>query len=654
MLFIPANFKEKFFYTFILCSLYTSTFAQNGKILFTVNGQPTYTDEFSYIYGKTNGAKADYSRGSLEEYLDLYTKFKMKVARAREMKLDTLPALKEELNGYRRQLADSYLTDREVGEKLAREAHARMVKDLKISHILFRVDKDTAGPYNRALSVQTRLQKGESFESLVIAESDDTYSKTKGGNIGYVTAMLPEGFYDLETAIYNTPVGKTTGIVRTSMGYHIARVDAQRPARGEIEAAHILKRFKIQEVEQPDAKRIIDSIYTALKGGANFEALAAKYSDDAGTSTHGGYLTPFGIGRYEPPFEDAAFSIEKDGDYTAPFQSSIGWHIIKRIKRTPIEGFDAMKTRLKARIQRDGRYSVAKLALVERIKREAPLFETADALKKYATTLDSSFITYSWKKPEAGDAPMFRFSTEKDITANQFTEYLTRQANNRINYAIQTHNDIPAVTQKLYNDFVNERALAYEELQLDKKYPDFRNLMREYEEGILLFEAMKTNIWDKASLDSVGLEKFYNDNKSKFMWNDRSSMIYYTVADSAKDHEYDEIRKYAGKHTPQEVIKKFNAKKDLVSFREESVERGKGKILGEGMWKQGTLIDNKAGRNFVKVEKVRPPSQKTLKEARGFVVADYQDYLEKQWLQDLTKSYKLQVNRDVFETLVKK
>ncbi len=654
MLSIPAIFKKVFFFALILCSFCTSAFAQNGKVLFTVNGVPTYTDEFTYIYSKTNGTKADYSRGSLEEYLDLYTKFKMKVARAREMKLDTIPALKEELNGYRRQLADSYLTDREVGEKLAREAHTRMLKDLKISHILFRVDKDTVIPYNRALTVQIRLQKGESFETLAKAESDDTFNKANGGSIGYVTAMLPEGFYDLETAIYNTPIGQTTGIVRTAMGYHIARVDGERPARGEMEAAHILKRFKLQNVDQPDAKRIIDSIYTALKGGANFETLAAKYSDDANTSTHGGYLPPFGIGRYENAFEDAAFGIEKDGDITAPFQSSIGWHIIKRIKRTPIEGFDAMKTRLKAKIQRDGRYSAAKLALVDRIKREAPISEMPDALKKYSSNLDSSFLTYSWKKPGVSDAPLFHFGTEKDITANQFTDYLSRQANNRITYAVQTRNDIPAVTQKLYNDFVNERALAYEELQLDKKYPDFRNLMREYEEGILLFEAMKTNIWDKASQDSVGLEKYYNENKSRFMWNDRSSMIYYTVSDSVKDHQYDEIRKFSVRHSPAEVIKKFNVQKDIVTFREESVERGKGKILGEGMWKQGTFIDNKAARNFIKVEKVRPPSQKTLKEARGFVVADYQDYLEKQWLQDLTKNYKLQVNRDVFEALVKK
>ena len=654
MLLTQKSIKKAVFYTLVLCGFGSAAFAQNNPVLFTVNGQPTYTDEFNYIYSKTNGAKADYSRGSLEEYLDLYTKFKMKVARAREMKLDTLPALKEELNGYRRQLADSYLTDREVGEKLAREAHTRMLKDLKISHILFRIEKDTIAPYQRALAVQTRLQKGEKFEDLVASESEDTYSKTKGGALGYVTAMLPDGYYDLETAIYSTPIGQMTDIVRSAMGYHIARVDGARPARGEVEAAHILKRFKKEGVDQPDAKRLIDSIYTALKGGANFEELATKYSDDGQSSTRGGYLAPFGIGRYEPAFEDAAFAIEKDGDITAPFQSSIGWHIIKRIKRTPIESFDALKTRLKARIQRDSRYNAAKLALVERIKREGPYTEIPGALKNYTASLDSSFLTYAWKKPVVSEAPMYHFGTEKDITANQFTEYLNRQANNRITYAVQARNDISAVTQKLYADFVNERALAYEELQLDKKYPDFRNLMREYEEGILLFEAMKVNIWDKASLDSAGLEKFYAANKSKFMWNDRSSLIYYTVSDSAKDHQFDEIKKYSAKHTPLEVVKKFNTQKEVVTFKEETVERGKGKIMGDAMWKQGTINASPNTRNFIKVQKVLPPSQKTLKEARGFVVADYQDYLEKQWLQDLTKSYKLQVNRDVFEALVKK
>ena len=637
------------------CFLFAAqSFGQSDPVLFTVDGKPVNVSEFNYIYTKTNGAKADFSKVSVMEYLDLYTRFKMKVARAKEMRLDTIPALIEELAGYRRQLADSYLTDREVSDKLVKEAYDRMLKDINVSHILIKIEKnDTLNAYKSIQEVKSRLSKGEKFEAVAKAMSQDETSKDNGGLIGYLTAMLPEGFYSFETAIYTTSVGKTSGIVRSPMGYHIIKVNAERPARGEIEVAHILIRTKRDGLEQPDAKVRIDKLYSDLKSGKAFEELATRYTEDQNSQSKAGYLGFFGIGRYEVGFEDAAFALAKDGDYTQPYESSLGWHIIRRISKKDIEPYDVIKSRLKARIQRDSRYELAREAMVERIKKEAKFTEGVATRDKFIGTLDSSFLTYAYRMPDNASSEKLLSFDGATTTVADWANWLGESANKRINYSMQYNNNVSEVAKKLYSEFVIEKALGYEETQLDKKYPDFKNLMREYEEGILLFEAIKQNVWDKASQDTVGLEKFFEQNKSHYNWEERASLIYYSISDSAKADSL-KIRKYAAKHTPQEVLKKFNKKGNAVSYKEETLERGKGKDLDPSVWKAGKIIAKvKDPLNFIKVEKIIPKTPKALKDARGYVVADYQEFLENQWMNELSAKYKVVVNKEVLNSIIK-
>jgi peptidyl-prolyl cis-trans isomerase SurA len=522
--------KKALFTLVAVACLAAQSFGQPDPTLFSVNGKPVTVSEFNYIYSKTNGAKADFSKASVMEYLDLYTKFKMKVARAKEMQLDTIPSLQEELAGYRRQLADSYLTDREVTDKLIREAYDRMQKDVKISHILVAINpKDTTAAWAKIQGIYKELKGGASFESLV-AKSEDKNTNQNGGSIGYLTAMLPDGFYPLENAMYEVPVGKTSDVIRTPMGYHIVKINDVRPARGEIEAAHILIRKKKAGVDQLDAKSRIDSIYAALKAQGNFDDLAARLSEDDNSANKQGYLGVFGIGRYEPVFEDAAFAIDKDGGYSAPVESSIGWHIIKRRERKGVLPFDALKTRLKAQIQREQRYELARSAMVERIKKESGMTENVAVRDRFIASLDSSFLTYTWRQPTTSSTEkMLTFGKEKTHTTSDFADFLAENSNRRISYASQFNNNTKEVAMQIYREFLNDKALAYEETQLDKKYPDFRNLMREYEEGILLFEAIKQNVWDKASQDSVGLDKFYAENKERYQWEERALLIWLMI-----------------------------------------------------------------------------------------------------------------------------
>ena len=223
----------------------------DDPVLFSVEGKEVRQSEFEYIYNKNNAKNADYSRSSLEEYLELYIKFKLKVQRARDMQLDTIPGLMKELAGYRQQLANSYLNDKEVVHRLVEELYTRMQRDIELSHILIGMKKnagneDTLEAYNKANTFMDFLHSGTRFEPFAQKNSDDKRSAGKGGYLGYLRAMLPNGFYALENQIYSLKPGEIGGPIRTPLGYHIVKVHGSRESRGEMEAAHLLVRKKAE------------------------------------------------------------------------------------------------------------------------------------------------------------------------------------------------------------------------------------------------------------------------------------------------------------------------------------------------------------------------------------------------------------------------
>lgn len=652
---------------FLTLFISQSIFAQKeDPVLFTVDKTPVKLSEFVYIYNKTNGQKADYSKASLEEYLELYKNFKLKVHKAKEMQLDTISALRQELAGYRRQLADSYLIDREVTEKLVKEAYERSQQDVEISHILIRVPEnatpaDTLRAWNRIMEAKAKLDNGEMFATVATQYSSDKSVKTNRGHVGYVTALFPNGFYDLETAAYTGPVGKIIGPIRTSAGYHLLKIHDRRPARGEIEVAHIL----IRNDKAPDlikARWMIDTIYNQLEAGANFEELARAKSQDKMTASKGGYIGFFGINRYEKSFEDAAFALEHDGDYSKPVKTSIGWHIIKRISKKGVQDFQKVKSRIENQVKQDHRFDLARIAMIERIKKESNFSENRTTLDNYITTLEKdstkSFLTYKWKAPKVlSPEPLCSFNDQMTVTLGDFQNFLQRSSRKRQQLA---HLSIAGVVHRLYDDFMAESALKYEERQLEVKYPDFKSLMREYEEGVLLFEVTKREVWDKASLDTAGLQAYYDEHKKDFQWKKRAVLSQYSLTAKFKDLS-DQIREFAKSNPPEAVLSKFNQPdgQKIVTYKRKVYEVGRNDVLDKMPWEVGALSPieiSKRNRsaNFFKIEEILPPSQKKLKEARGYVVADYQDYLEKKWLEQLKQEYKVSVNEKVFKSLVKK
>lgn len=640
----------------------TLTAQTDDAVLFTVKGKPVTVSEFRYIYSKTNQDKADFSEASLRDYLDLYTKFKLKVQKARDMQLDTVASLRSELDGYRRQLANSYLVDKEVTEKLIRETYDRMQQDVNISHIFIACDRnakaaDSLRAYNRAMNLLKMIKSGTPFETLARDSSDDKSVKDNGGNLGFVTAMLPDGYYTMEKAIYAASKGSVVGPVRSNTGYHLVLVNDFRPARGEVEVAQILVR-KDKSPEKNTMQRMrIDSAFVMLKNGAKWDEVCARISEDKVTAPKGGYIGFFGINRYQRTFEDAAFGLEKDGDFSAPVETSLGWHIIKRVSRRPIGTFESSKRALTERVKRDSRSELSKQSMIARIKTDSRFQEYPDVLAKWsARQVDSVFLTFKWKAdPSKPQDVLLRYNDKTVYTVADFEDYCVKTGRDRMRGA-----GLPAAEtiQRLYKNWSDEVSMQFEESQLDTKYADFHSLMREYEEGILLFEALKLNVWDKANNDTLGLDQYYKANLSqKYKWEERARVSIYTLkTDDPKIGE--KVRQLASKKPAVDVLKKMNKKTEVVTVMEKLYEKGKNKDLG-AFWSAGavTSIKSDAGTKtsfFLKIEEIVPPSSKVLSEARGYAVADYQDYLEKQWIDELRKTYPVQVNEAAFNSLVKK
>ncbi len=650
-----------FFFLITFTAYSTLLFGQtDDPVLFTVEGNPIHVSEFEYIYSKTNGEKANFSKESLKEYLDLYVKFKLKVQRAKDMQLDTIPSLKQELEGYRKQLANSYLIDKEVTDKLVKEAYDRIQKDVHISHILFatqpKASSDTVKAYERAMEAMKRLNKGEKFEDVAKEMSDDKNSKDNGGQIGYITALLPSGFYQLENLSYSLKPGEFGGPARTKLGYHIVKVNEVRPARGEMEAAHILLR-KNDERSEEEATALINNIHQALLNGASFDSLAAVHSEDKLTAKKGGYIGTFGINRYEKTFEDAAFNLKKDEDFSMPVKTSVGWHIIKRVDKKALQEFAVEKRRLQARIQRDSRFENAKTAMVERIKTNNQFKENEKALQTFIDSLDQQFLTYKWQEPKfEKDQTLFTLGKDSKFSTSAFSEFCKKSTRTRLRSG---SSDPAEVCRSLYEEFIEESCLKFEETQLETKYPEFKSLMREYQEGILLFEATKMLVWDKASQDTTGLKAYFPRVSRNYRWKERARVSEYILEKEAAD-QIDKVRNLAVKKAPLEVLEKFNTpEKRILSFQENTYEKNRNAELDKIDWKPGYLTETRKdprdqSLRFMKIEEILPPTEKTLDEARGYVIADYQDYLEREWVKELKDTYKVKINEDVFNSMIKK
>ncbi len=650
-------------FLFVTALAWNSTAQMSDQTLFTVNDRPVSVGEFEYIYKKNNQKNASYNRDSLRNYLDLYIKFKLKVEEARNQKLDTIQQLKKELGVYRQELAKSYLTDKEVMNRLEKELYERKKNDIDVSHILISAGpkatpKDTLRAFMQAKSIRQMLDHGQDFSTLAHKFSADKNSAKNGGHIGYVTAKLPDGFYRLETAIYNTKPGNISGPIRSRVGYHIIKVHQIRPARGMVKAAHILIRKARKGQPDPAAKTKIEKVYDELQNGASFEALVKKYSEDKSSKRKGGDIGWFGINKFEDAFEDAAFSLKKDGDYSKPVETSIGWHIIKRLKKKKLGELDKIeRSRLEREIREDSRFKIAQDALIEKIKKESGFKVNQAGLDKLQASLDKTLFSYKWKAPKAQSNETLISLGGKNYNANDILNHFKR--NTSVRLSMDENTPLKEGFDKLIDAFIKEKAIKYEEAHLEEKYPDFKALMREYEEGILLFEAAQRNVWNKAAQDTAGLRKFYNAHKMHYMHPQKVVITTVNLSDISERYA-EKLYKKAKKKGLDKALSKYrkkyaNVRKDEKQIAENEAREAFPWII-HGKSSVSPLKYDSALRtaSFQIVTDVIPAKPKTLEEAKGYILSDYQNELDKQWVEKLRKKYKVQINEKAFDNLVKK
>lgn len=653
-----------------LCLLSSLTAQDDSEVLFTVAGEPVTVGEFRYIYTKTNGPAADFSEESVREYLDLYERFKLKVARAREMGLDTVTSLQEELAGYRKQLADNYLIDRQVTDPLVEQLYERKKHDIDFSHILLRLpagrNVDTAATFRRAKSIKDQLT-AENFAEQARQLSQDQYSSKKGGRIGFVTAPFPRGLYALERTLYDAPEGQVVGPVRTAAGYHLAIKHATRPARGEVEIAHILLRKPAQEggaagqvaqqsakgADDETARQLAKQAKAELDSGKPFEAVAAQYSQDDKTKNEGGYIGFFGINRYNPVFEEAAFALTEDGQVSEVIESPVGYHILRRISRRGVQPLREQRPLLETTVRGDDRFESARQEMIEQLKERLNVNEQKQNFGGYLATLDSSFFDPAWSPAAPRTNTTLVRIGDRPLGLADFQDYLTRNTRRRV--SLSRNRNAVGAAEDLYRSWLDEAVMRYAESRLEEDFPDFRALMREYREGILLFEATKLEVWDRAGQDTVGLKAFFADNREDYRYGERAVVTKYTLSNKG-ELDVNAIAALAVDQNSDAVLNRFGREYlDAETFRYEAdrlAEVVEGLEMKAGSQSAITNDLRKGVATFYQVEAIEPARTKELKEARGYVIADYQDQLEREWVADLRKRFPVKVNKKILAKLI--
>jgi len=602
---------------------------EESPVLMVIDGTPITKSEFEKVYRKNNQKEGAYDMADLREYVQLYINYKLKVREAETLKLDTGITFINELKGYRKQLAQPYMTDKEVTETLLQEAYNRMLKDVRASHILINVapdalPKDTLVAYNRSLKIRDMLMKGAAFDKVARDSSNDPSAAENGGDLGYFTGM--QMVYPFETAAYNTKPGQISMPIRTKFGYHIIKVQDIRDAQGEVRVAHIMVKAGMDATDsaRAAAKLKIDEIYAKLKAGDKFEDLVIKFSEDKGSAKNAGLLPPFGTGRMVPEFEKASFELKNDGDFSEPVKTSYGWHIIKRIERKTVPAFDQKKNELKTQIARDSRSEVSKNSMIARIKKEYGFTETPKSKEELVMKLDSNLVKGEWKAEMAKGMTksVFKFAG-KDFTQQDFAVFISNNQTKK-----QTGN-AQQIGMQMYDQFVNETCLN----------------------GILLFDLTDQKVWSKAVKDTVGLKEFYDKNKTKYMHPQRCNAVIYTCANEKIANK---ARKLIQKGKAMvEITAELNKESQLnVNTKTSKFVKGESDIIDGIEWKVG-ITPNTSKNNsivFVHVMEVLEPMPKNIDEAKGVITADYQSHLEKMWIDELRAKYPHQVNNDVLDS----
>ncbi len=640
------------------------------KTLLTIGDEKVPVKEFLRVYEKNNTPQERKKPDALKNYLELFINYKLKVKEAEDLKMDTVASFKKELAGYRKSLAKPYFRDESVIDSLVKEAYDRMQYDLRASHILLRVDKnaspkDTLAAYKKIMDIRDMIISGKkSFETAAVEYSDDPSAKDreeipgkqrfrKGnhGDLGYFNVFRM--VYPFESAAYNTPVGEISKPVRTDYGYHIIKVTDKRPAMGKAKVAHIFVRLRENATPEDSARKTekIFNIYKKLQEGMDWDSAAMKYSEDKGSARKGGVLPEFTSSRIVPEFVEVIDSL-KPGEYSKPFRTMYGWHIVKLIERKRPGTFEEEKKKLREQVNKDMRSKLSKRIVIDRVKKKYGFTVYNDAKNELLSKVDSTLLEGEFMADSVKldvNKPLVKIGDQVK-TQKDFLDFINKHQRRQAKIKLDVY------FNQLFNEFTDDFCISYKDAHLEEEYPEFANLMKEYHDGILLFNLSDEKVWSKAVKDTAGLEKFYNANKDKYMWGERVDATVYEVT---KKDDVDKVYRLLKETSDDGAIADSLIKDSINSVKiiPGLFENGDNKYVDKvkkqkGLYKAETS-DVEDLTVFVRVKGIVPPQPKTLDEARGLITADYQDYLEKEWIKELKKKYPVKVNEKVLKKLIK-
>jgi peptidyl-prolyl cis-trans isomerase SurA len=622
--------------------------ADTPQILFTVAGTPVEVEEFIYVYTKNNqnNPKAN-TRADIDEYLRLFMHFKLKVKEGQALGMDTTRAFLKEFEQYRDQLAAPYFQDEANEEQLVREAYDRLQWEVRASHLLLNLpeqEQDTAQVYQRLMEWRQRALSGEDFGTLAMQYSQDPSVKQNRGDLGYFSAL--QMVYPFETAAFQTPVGEVSLPVRTRFGYHLIQVTDKRPARGQVEVSHIMLRH--QPGDSTKVKNAILDVYDQLLGGFDWEELCAQYSEDINSRDKGGRIPPFGTGAMPAAFEEAAFSLQEPGDFSGPIMTPYGWHLVRLERNYPLLAFENIAPNLRAAIKRDARGDMGKKKIEERLKAKHSYREEPDAVALALSMANSSLTDGSWNMPSSQvhfNRPLF-YVGQKARTVGQFLEHVVTHQRKVAQMEPKIY------MRQLLDEYAWKELMEEEKNRLEREKPEFRWLVKEYREGIVLFELMDKQVWARASEDSLGLAAYYEKNKGKYLSDQTYEM---RMLVSQKAELLDKLATLPlGFLASDSLLSVLPAEgfevEPTVWKRQEELAKVPGFEGKTGAYR--FQVGNKAYLAIVsQVQAARPL---LLSEARGAVMADYQNQLEADWVAVLKKKYPLKVNKKSLKNVYQK
>lgn len=644
--------------TMVLAAIFSlGLYSQEVPVLLAIAGEEITLPEYERIYKKNNN-ETSLNKQTPEEYLDLFINFKLKVLEAESLGMDTTTKFIDELEGYREQLAKPYLVDDETKDLIFREAYERSRYDVNASHILIKMPanptpEDTVAAYEKILKIRDRIVGGEDFETVARATSEDRSAVNNGGNLGYFTVFSM--IYSFESVAFNTPVGEVSKPFQSSYGYHILKVNDKRPARGQIKVAHVFVRTppEMSEEQKEDAFEKIQMVYDSLNLGTDFALLATHYSEDPSSAKNGGEIPWFGTGRMIPEFENESFALENKGDYTKPFKTFYGWHIVQLQDKKVIGTYEEMLPELQEKANRGGgRMEYQTDKYVEKLKVENGYTDYPEGLEKVYAEVDSTILAGSWDGGSLiyESTPIVKIGS-RTISTGEFVEYLVKTQLKGKSRHIQSYVDI------LYAQFTGEQVLKFEESVLADKYPDFRYIYEEYHDGILLFDIMDQKVWSKAVEDTLGLTAFHEEHLNDYMWGQRYEAMILTCTEDADLAGIKKAKKKILKgRLDQDALNQAYCASDTIpciTLDNILVEKGVNEQVDalNGEPGIGAVASTDGTNTFVILKKVRAPEPKKLDESRGQITSDYQNYLEKEWIEALRAKYPVEVDQSLLSSI---